>query len=74
VKQSVAYTFTTDPGGFKHDHKLVQPLNGECSAEGTVDGGSFTLTPVGKDSKPDDNAIGVSGTITLPKPKDPAKK
>jgi hypothetical protein len=39
---------------------------------GDVIDGSYTVTPVGDDSKPDKNAIGVSGTITLPKAKDSA--
>ena len=72
VKSSVEYAFTITPGGFKHDHKQVTPLEklgGECVATDLVFVGSYTVTPVSGDSKPDPNAIGVSGTITLPKPK-----
>lgn len=76
VKHSVTYSLTVAPGGFKHDHKKVAPLekepNGECVASDVVIGGSYTVTPVGDDSKSDKNAIGVSGTITLPKAKDSA--
>ena len=74
VKDKVKYEFTVTPGGFKHDHKKVTPLEkepgGECVASDVVIGGSYTVTPVGDDNKPDKNAIGVSGTITLPKAKD----
>jgi hypothetical protein len=49
VKQSVAYDFAVTPGGFKHDHKKVVPLeteqNGKCDAAGIVVGGSYTATP-----------------------------
>jgi hypothetical protein len=75
VKDSVKYDFAVTPGGFKHDHKRVTPLekeNGQCVVSDFVIGGSYTVTPVSDDSKPDKNAIGVSGTITLPKGKDSA--
>lgn len=72
VKSKVAYAFTITPGGFKHDHKKVTPLEdngGKCEASSVVLEGSYTVTPVSADSKPDPNSIGVSGTITLPKTK-----
>jgi len=75
VKESVVYEFAVAPGGFKHDHKLVTPLEeigGKCVASNDVIGGSYTVTPVSDDTKPDKNAIGVSGSITLPKAKDGA--
>lgn len=75
VKQNVEYAFTVTPGGFKHDHKKVSALvNNDCTAAEVYDG-SFTVTPVvaGGD-KPDKGAIGVTGTITLPKPDAKAKK
>jgi hypothetical protein len=74
VRDSVAYEFTVTSAGFKHDHKKVTPLEkeypvGQCLVS-DVTGGNYTITPVSGDSKPDKNAIGVSGTITLPKAKD----
>jgi hypothetical protein len=74
--KKIKFEFVVTPGGFKHDHKKVTPLSeeagGKCVVSGDVIDGSYTVTPVGDDSKPDKNAIGVSGTITLPKPKDSA--
>jgi len=75
VKESVTYEFVVTPGGFKHDHKLVRPLEelgGKCIASIEAIDGSYTVSPVSDDSKPDKNAIGVSGSITLPKAKDGA--
>ena len=75
IKESVEYDFAIAPAGFTHDHKKVTPLEdigGKCVASAPVTDGSYTVTPVGDGSKPDKNAIGVSGTISLPKPKDSA--
>ena len=77
VKESVVYDFTVSSGGFKHDHKIVVPLEeedkGECSATGIVVGGSFSVTPAGDSGKSDKDAIQVSGSITMPKAKDSEK-
>ena len=74
VKESVAYDVKVTNGGFKHDHKKVTPLetepHRECSVADAVVGGSYTVTPVGEESKPYKDAIQVSGSIALPKPKD----
>jgi hypothetical protein len=71
VKKSVEYSVTITPAGFKHDHKKVTPLDtgGSCLVSPLLVGGSYTITPVGDSGKPDKDAIGVSGSITLPKPK-----
>jgi hypothetical protein len=77
--KTVTYKFDASVGGYKHVHKLVTPLispadpavNFACVAtSGTLSAGSYTVTPLSDTTKPDKNAIGVSGTITLPKPAD----
>jgi hypothetical protein len=74
--KKIKFEFVVTPGGFKHDHKKVTPLSeadgGKCIVSADVLDGSYTVTPVSDESKPDKNAIGVSGTITLPKAKDSA--
>ena len=41
-------------------------MKAQCVASAIPIDGNYTVTPVSDDSKPDKNAIGVSGTITLP--------
>jgi hypothetical protein len=79
VNDSVEYAFAVAAAGFKHDHTRVAALEtipgGNCdgSSLGPVTGGSYTVSPIGGDGKPDKNAIGVNGTISLPKAADSAK-
>jgi hypothetical protein len=70
VSDNVTYEFTVAPGGFKHDYKSVTPLEqlgGKCQASDVVVGGSYTVTPLGEDSKPDKK-----GVATQPNSKDGA--
>jgi hypothetical protein len=74
VIASVEYAFTVTSGGYKHDHKKTAKLVDNTCNPTEVFNGSFTVTPIGGGDKPDKGAIGVSGSITLPKPQDAAKQ
>jgi len=70
VNDNVTYEFTVTPGGFKYDYKSVTPLEqlgGKCLASDTAVGGSYTVTPLGEDSKPEKK-----GAATQPSAKDGA--
>jgi hypothetical protein len=72
--KSITYKFEVGVSGYKHVHKVIEPLAGTSySCEAAPDDllkGSYSVTPLSDSGKPDKNAIGVSGTITLPKPDD----